>query len=98
VRAPTTSRKTSVEEKETLSALREGAHNDIKRAMLLLQIEIAHHESVSTMHGVEQDGDAKALRVIARRLRSAWNLVDCLRLEIGGLTAELEASAPTVTQ
>jgi hypothetical protein len=76
---------------KVIETLRDGARREIERAMLTLQRELAVLEHAAV-------GDEKALLTCARTLRKAWNLLDCQRIEIGGLAGRLEASAALVTQ
>jgi hypothetical protein len=80
------------EKAEVLENLREGVVLDVERALLVLQRELAAAEAS------KDKGSAKPLRTCARRLRSAWNLLDCLRLEIGGIPSELGSREGEVAQ
>ncbi len=76
---------------ETIESLRAAAGKEIERAMLKVQREIAMLQTTA-------EADEKVMHSIARNLCKAWGLLDCQKLEIGGLEAKLEASAPAVTQ
>jgi hypothetical protein len=75
---------TSAEAKaDTLEGLRRDATRDVEGAMLELQRALAEAEAD------KNESSARPMRACARRLRSAWDLLGCLRLEIP--RAEVEA-------